>query len=290
MGRAAPTMSCALVQTPGDALSDLGQQKQGGDTVGGMGAPVTPNAYSSLWFRLFMPLQTEDSTRKDLAFLARQLPLPRYQRILDVCCGYGRHAVGLAERGYHVTGLDRDEAAIAEAERRTHAAHQQITYLTGDMREIGGLPGIFDAMINMWQSLSFFDDETNAEVLRQIHDKLAPSGRFVVDLYNREYFEHNQGEKRREIDGTVVEEHGYMQDDRWHSVLTYRDADCAVVGGDHMSWQVFTPEEFLNVAAACGFASRLVCAWADENIPPSPDIARMQIVLERDEREPVPRR
>ena len=248
-----------------------------------MGAPVTPNAYSSLWFRLFMPLQTEESTRKDVAFLARQLPLPRYRRILDVCCGYGRHALGLAEYGYHVTGLDRDEAAIAEAERRAHVAHHHVTYLIGDMREIGELPGTFDAMINMWQSLSFFDEETNAAVLRQIHDKLTPSGRFIVDLYNREYFERNQGEKRQEINGTIVESHGYMQGNRWHSVLTYRDGRGAVVGGDHMSWQVFTPEEFLALAAACGFASRLVCTWADENIPPSPDIARMQIVLERDE-------
>ncbi len=60
---------------------------------------MTTNAYSSLWFRLFMPLQTEESTRNDVAFLTRQLPLPRYRRVLDLCCGYGRHALGLAERG-----------------------------------------------------------------------------------------------------------------------------------------------------------------------------------------------
>jgi SAM-dependent methyltransferase len=246
------------------------------------GAAVTPNAYSALWFRLFMPLQTEESTRKDVAFLARQLPLPRYLRILDLCCSYGRHALGLAELGYQVTGLDRDETALAEAKRNARAAGQDVTYVCGDMRDIAELPETFDAIISMWQSLSFFDDETNAEVMRQIHDKLSPGGRFIVDLYNREYFERNQGQKRQEIGSTVVDSQGYLQGNRWHSVLTYRDAQ-GVLGGDHMDWQVFTPGEFVSIAAACGFTPRLVCTWADEHIEPSPDVARMQIVLERGE-------
>jgi SAM-dependent methyltransferase len=242
---------------------------------------MTPNAYSSLWFRLFMPLQTDESTEKDVAFLARQLPLPRYRRLLDLCCGYGRHAMRLAERGYQVTGLDRDPEAIAEAKRRTYAANQQVTYLVGDMREIGALPGTFDGVINMWQSLAFFDEATNADVLRQVHSKLTPGGRFIADIYNRAFFERNQGQKRQEIDGTIVETDGYMEGGRWHSALTYRDADGAVVGGDHMDWQMFTPDEFVALASECGFTVRLVCAWADENTAPSPDVARMQVVLER---------
>ncbi|HEX5547363.1 MAG TPA: class I SAM-dependent methyltransferase [Ktedonobacterales bacterium] len=242
---------------------------------------MTPNAYSSLWFHLFLPLQTDESTEKDVAFLARQLPLPRYGHLLDLCCGYGRHAMRLAERGYQVTGLDRDPEAIAEAERRTHVANQQVTYLVGDMREVGELPGTFDGVINMWQSLAYFDEATNAEVLRQVRSKLTPGGRFIVDIYNRDFFERNQGQKRQEIDSTIVESDGYMEGNRWHSVLTYRDAAGALVGGDHMEWQMFTSDEFVALAAQCGFTSRLACAWADETIPPSPDVARMQIVLER---------
>ncbi len=243
---------------------------------------MAANAYSSQWFQLFMPLQSEESTRNDVAFLVRQLPLPRYRRVLDVCCGYGRHALGLAGRGYQVTGLDRDEAAIAEAERRARAAGVDVAYVVGDMRELDALPGTFDAVINMWQSLSFFDEETNASVLRGIHDKLTPGGRFIVDMYNRAYFERNQGEKRQEINGVTVETHGYMQGDRWHSALAYRDAQGTLTGGDHMEWRLYTADELDALATTCGFTTRLVCTWADETRAPSPDIARMQIVLERD--------
>lgn len=243
---------------------------------------MTINAYSSQWFQLFLPSPSEASTWQDVAFLARQLPLPRYRRVLDLCCGYGRHALGLAEQGYQVTGLDRSQAAIAEAERRSQAAGMQVTYVTCDMREVDTLPDTFDAVINMWQSLSFFDDDTNAYVLRAIHAKLTTGGRFVVDLYNRASFERQQGTKQQEINGITVESHGYMQGNRWHSELTYRDTNGAVTGGDHMEWRLYTPQEFDSLAAACGFTTRLACAWWDESLAPSRDIGRMQIVLERE--------
>jgi SAM-dependent methyltransferase len=243
---------------------------------------MASNAYSSQWFQLFMPRPTEAATGKDVAFLTRHLPLPRYRRVLDLCCGYGRHAIGLAEQGYQITGLDRDGATIAEAQRRSREAGVEVSYITCDMREMDTLADTFDAVINMWQSLSYFDDETNTGVLRSIHDRLTPGGRLVVDLYNRASFERQQGTKQQEINGVTVLSHGYMQGNRWHSELTYRDAAGIITGGDHMEWRLYTPEEFDSLAASCGFTTLLTCAWWDESRAPSPDIGRMQIVLERE--------
>ena len=243
------------------------------------GRHMTTNAYSSLWFDLFMPLQTEELTHKDVAFLARQLPLSRHQRLLDLCCGYGRHALLLAERGYQVTGLDRDEAAIVEAQRRAAQTGQTITYLVGDMRQVGNVSGEFNAVINMWQSFCYFDEATNADLLRHIQRKLTPGGRFVIDMYNRAYYESHQGSHHREINGMSVESSTFLQGNRLHSVLQYTDAS-GERGGDHFEFQVFTPDEFCTLAVACRFAPLLACAWSDENIAPSSDVARMQIVLE----------
>jgi SAM-dependent methyltransferase len=243
---------------------------------------MATNVYTSQWFQVFMPSQEEASTLTEMAFLSRQLPLPRYRHVLDICCGYGRHAIGLAEQGYQVTGLDRDEEAIAEARRGAEEAGVDVAFVTKDMREMNAVPGPFDAAINIWQSLSYFDDETNAEVLRSIHDQLAPGGRFIVDLYNRASFERQQGTRHQEIRGVNVESVGYMLGNRWHSELTYRDADGTVTGGDHMEWRLYTPDEFKTLANSCGFSTRLVCAWWDENLPVSPDFGRMQIMLQRE--------
>ena len=241
---------------------------------------MTTNTYSALWFRLFLPMQKGEWTESEVAFLTRQLPLPRYARVLDLCCGYGRHALRLAQRGYQVSGLDRDEAAIAEARQRTNEAGQQVTYIVGDMLRLGELPGEFDAIINMWQSFCYFDEATNLDLLRQVYRKLTPGGRFIIDMYNRDYYELHQGEKRQEIDGITVDSRGYMEGKRWHSHLTYSDAS-GELGGDHIEWQVFTPDEFADVAARCGFQTILACTWSDENQKPSPEIARVQCVLEK---------
>lgn len=239
------------------------------------------NAYSPQWFQVFMPLQSEEMTAKEVTFLARQLPLPRYRRVLDLCCGYGRHTLGLAARGYAMTGLDRDADAIAEARRRAEVAGLEVAWITGDMRASGALPDTFDAVINMWQSLSYFDDDANAALLRAIHDWLTPGGRLIVDSFNRDYFERNQGERSQVIGGVTVETRAWMDGDRWHSALTYRDAAGAITGSDHFDWRIYTSAEFSALAAECGFTTRQVCSWADEAVTVTPDTARMQVTLER---------
>ncbi|MCD6263961.1 class I SAM-dependent methyltransferase [Candidatus Bathyarchaeota archaeon] len=47
-------------------------------------------------------------------FSEEGVPPPK-GRILDLCCGIGRHSVPLAERGYQVTGIDLSPVLIARA-------------------------------------------------------------------------------------------------------------------------------------------------------------------------------
>lgn len=241
---------------------------------------MATNTYSALWFELFLPLQ-EEWTQHEVAFLTRQLPLPRYRRILDLACGPGRHALELARHTYQVTGLDRDEAAITEARRRAREAGQDITYVVGEVRHLGELSGAFDAVISMWQSLCYFEEATNVALLHSIAEILTPGGRFVVDLYNRDYFEQHQGETEQQIAGVTVTSQGYLQGDRWHSVLSYQSLEQGDLGGDHMEWQIFTPDEFSLLARTCGLIPVLACTWGNEQLAPSPSVGRMQIVLEK---------
>lgn len=215
-----------------------------------------------------------------MAFLARHLPLPGYKHILDLGCGQGRHALELVRRTYQVTGLDRDEAAITLAKRRAREAKQGIVYVVGDMLRLDELPGEFDAVISMWQSFCFFDEETNAALLRQIHHKLSSKGRFIIDLFNRDYFEQHQGVTQQDINGVSVETHTFLQGNRLHSVLHYRKAQ-RELGGDHFEFQMFTADEFCAFAITCGFTPLLVCTWSNENLFPMPSVARMQVVLEK---------
>lgn len=69
--------------------------------------------------------------------------------ILDVGCGPGRHSIELAERGYHVTGVDISETFIdlARAEA-TNRGLDNVQFEVGDARALG-----FDSRFDLVMSL-----------------------------------------------------------------------------------------------------------------------------------------
>jgi len=233
------------------------------------------NAYSPTWYELFLgsiqPLQTE----AEVAFLARHLPLPEYRDVLDLCCGWGRHARLLAERGYRVTGVDRDPTAIDEARRR--AAQRAITYVVYDMRRLAEQTWSFAAVINLWQSFGYFDEASNAHVLCQINQVLRPHGRLILDLYHRGFFERHQETRTFERGDLIVTERKSTRGNRLTVRLEYGSGR----GVDAFEWQLYAPEELRALAEQNGFRHLLTCARFDECSAASPDEPRMQLVLEK---------
>src|SRR5262245_10785580 len=71
--------------------------------------------YSSHWYTTFSDSIPVEQTEREVDFLERQIPRLSFPRVADLCCGGGRHAVGLARRGYEVTGIDGNPAALARA-------------------------------------------------------------------------------------------------------------------------------------------------------------------------------
>lgn len=140
------------------------------------------------WFRPFFDEQyvsllsiqmPEEVTRRQVDFLVRTLRLPEGASILDVGCGFGRHAGALAQRGYRVTAVDLSPAMIAEARRRWNGM-PNLTFQEADMRALP-FRGEFDAAISMFTSFGYFSPEENRESLTQIVHAVKPSGQIVVD-------------------------------------------------------------------------------------------------------------
>lgn len=232
------------------------------------------NPYSSDWLHTFLFTVPEAQTRTEADFLARSLPLPRFRDVLDLCCGAGRHAHALAARGYRVTGLDRSPEALAAARREGPPG---IVWIQGDMRETDGLEGTFDGVVCMWQSFGFPDERENRRVLGGLRKRLRPGGRVVLDLYHRGFFEARPEPRTLERAGRRIEERRTLRDGCLRVELRYVDSG----GVDVFEWRVYTPGELAAVASECGFGVALACARFDEDVPASPDDARMQIVLER---------
>jgi SAM-dependent methyltransferase len=113
--------------------------------------------------------------------------------ILDTACGWGRHAIELAKRGYRVTGLDLSPIMLQEAKKRAREAEVAVRWLHMDLRDMH-FDNEFDVVINMFTSFGYFDDEKeNVKVLQNVSRSLVSGGKFLLDLDNPEYFIKKQG-------------------------------------------------------------------------------------------------
>lgn len=105
------------------------------------------------------------------------------QRILDLGCGYGRHAIPLAEQGYQVVGCDLSAGLLKHASDR----NGRLPWLRGDMHALP-FDGCFDAVLSLFTAVGYFEEEAdNFQVFREISDALLPDGRFIGQMVNRDY-------------------------------------------------------------------------------------------------------
>lgn len=184
----------------------------------------------------------------------------------------GRHARGLASRGYSVTGVERDAGAVANARELAGGPR----YILADVRDYQPESGAYDVAVVMSQSFGYFDAATNRDLLGRLARGLRKDGRVILDLWNPDFFARNQGERELELPEGNVRESKRMADGRLFVHLNYP-------GGDHddFEWQLFTPAEMNSLAESVGLTLIAACTNFDTGIEPSSAGPRIQFVLER---------
>lgn len=135
-------------------------------------------------YKLVYPHRDEAEALKQLEFLSKHIHLPEGAKVLDLCCGCGRHAVELKQRGYDVIGLDLSEELLELADSRADESSQDMEFICGDMREIP-FEDHFDLIVNFFTSFGYFaDDYENQRVLLSIAKALKTGGKFLIDYMN----------------------------------------------------------------------------------------------------------
>jgi len=128
--------------------------------------------------------------------------------VLDLCCGFGRHAQALQAHGFAVIGVDLSEELL----RGAHAA------LAGrlvrcDARSIPFQDQAFFGLVNLFSSFGYFGVQGDLQVLDEISRVLQPGGVAFMDLMNPEYVRstlvpYSEGEKQ----GVVLTEERQLED------------------------------------------------------------------------------
>ena len=186
----------------------------------------------------------EERSAREAAFAERALALRPGMRVLDLCCGRGRHLRRLPG----AVGMDLDLLSL----RGLPAA-------CADMRALPLRPRSLDAVASLFSSFGYFEsDEDDLAALREVGRVLRPGGGLLLDLLNREHalagFVSEQ--QRVEEDGTLIVEQRRF--DAWRSRLT---TTFVIVGPDGArrdspghSLRLYTLTELSRMLAQAGLA------------------------------------
>lgn len=122
-------------------------------------------------------------TDREVDWIQRTLNLDPQARILDLCCGQGRHSLALARRGFvHVTGMDRSHYLITKARSAAKREGLALTWKEGDARKLSFDTDQFDCVLILGNSFGYFESEKDdVTVLREVRRVLKPTGRLLMD-------------------------------------------------------------------------------------------------------------
>lgn len=126
------------------------------------------------------------SAGEQVAQIEALLGMEKGERVLDLCCGHGRHSLALAERGYAVTGVDRTARYIEAARRAATARSLGADFVVSDMRDYCQPDG-YDVIVNLFGSFGYFADAADdRRVVENMHASLRPGGRLLIETAGKE--------------------------------------------------------------------------------------------------------
>ena len=208
---------------------------------------------------LYGPSLAPERTAGDVDHLLELLGLPAGARLLDLCCGDGRHAVLLQQAGLRVTGLDYTPLMLVRARERARAApgRPEPAWVRADARAVPFRRGAFDAAVCLYNSIGLVGEETTNLLFAELHAVLKPGGQAVIECAHRDHHVRLQPplglSEVEEIEGIRVEKHGWFDPIEGEQQLVFRWRQDGQDREKRLHYRAYTATEVVRMLGAAGF-------------------------------------
>jgi SAM-dependent methyltransferase len=171
-------------------------------------------------YPFLFPAEKFAAAEADVGELAKLTGSP-FRRVLDLCCGPGRHSIPLPRLGAQVTAVDRSPFLSEKARSRAELEKLDIEWVQEDVRSFVR-PDEFDLAINLFTSFGYFEDEEDLAVLRNVFRSLAPGGFFIIDITGKEIVARGFAPSavNKQPDGTIWVQTREIIDD-WYRIRSH---------------------------------------------------------------------
>ncbi len=169
--------------------------------------------FSGLWLDYQRAAWSAEQTEQDADLIEELLDLEPGASVLDVPCGDGRIAIALADRGFHLTGVDRSTELIDFAR---NAADGKVRFERHDMASLSFVD-TFNGAFCWWGSIGYGADGEDDRFFSTVAAALKPGGVFILDTHAVETVLTNfEPRVWEEYDGV------YAMEERWYDHETGR--------------------------------------------------------------------
>ena len=213
------------------------------------------DAFWELFGPVLFSQQRQLSAIAEVEKIEKLLEIEEQARILDLCCGSGRHSLELSQRGFDVIGVDRTTAYIDKARAEAEKRGLDAEFLIGDMRAYCA-PDSFDIVLNLFGSFGYFEDpEDDRRVVENAYASLRPGGRFLIETQGKEILARDFRERDwgKEGDLLILSEKKVSQN--WGRIETRWIVIRGTERIEHrVSVRSYSAVELSSLLAACGFS------------------------------------
>ncbi|MGH7566102.1 MAG: class I SAM-dependent methyltransferase [Gemmatimonadota bacterium] len=218
--------------------------------------------FDSSYLAFYEEMLGPERTSADCDRILELLDVSSGARLLDLCCGHGRHAGELASRGLWVVGVDRSSGFLRRA-RSDGTTRAQ--FLLSDVTALPIAEAAVDGAYCWFSSIGYGEAENDRRLLKEAWRVLRPGARLVVELRNLEMIEPGSTVTIDTPRGRIVDRIS-LDEGRMRIVTQRRYEPIAEDPRDvSFSLRLYTASEFAAMFEEAGFVD--LRALGEENEP-----------------------